>query len=138
MSGNTTLFADRGFIQINSGEVLYLKSANMKRNNSLQRVDTMSRDYTSAGYRYGNKSIQVALTFEIAADQAQFDTAIADKNADINVTFSVGAERYLLTGVKESDMSLDSSVGDASKAFNYEALNIVNENGDAVNTLISL
>lgn len=131
-------FADRGFVTVNGVEVLHLKSANISTNENLTRADHMTRNRRSSGYKYGNKHIQIALEKDIEWNRAQIDLSIADPEADVNMVFVCGGERYTVKGVAQSDMSLNSSVGDSSKSSNYEALDIVNENGDSVNTDIVL
>ena len=134
----TKLFADRAFITINGFEAMHVKSANLKISEALARVETMTRNRRTAGYKRGNKSIQLSVTLDIEAKKAQIDAAIADPTAEINCVFEVGGERYNATGLAVSDTSLDGSVGDSSKSINFEALDVVNENGTAVNVDISL
>lgn len=134
----TKIFASRAFLTINGFESLHLKSCNLKVAEGLARVSTMTRDRSDAGYKYANRSIQIAAVFEIEDARAQIDPAIADPTKEIGMVFECGGERYVAGGIKAGDMGIDSSVGDASKSINFEALTLVNENGVAVNTDISL
>lgn len=131
------LFADRAFVTINGYEAMFLKTASVRRNQNLSRADHMTRNGRSSGYKYGNMHVQISLGMDIAKDKPQFDTAL-NKSAEINVVFECGSERYTAKGLAESDMSMNGSVGDAGKEFNYEALDLVNENGESVNVDISL
>lgn len=132
------LFADRAFVAINGFEALYVKSADLESSESLQRVETMTRNRRTAGYRYGNKSVQLSLELEIERDKAQLDMALAKDTDDIQVVFICGGERYSAVGVRQSSMGVRGSVGDASKSIKLEALDLVNENGTSVNASISL
>lgn len=134
----TKLFASRAFLLINGFESLHLRTANLKCSESLARVETMTRDRSSAGYKYGNRSIQISATFDIENARAQIDPAIADPTKEVSMVFECGGERYIAGGVKASDMSIDASVGETSKAINFEALTLVNQNGVSVNVDIAL
>lgn len=136
--GNTTFFADRVFITINGNEVMHAKSATIRRTKNLQRVDTMTRNKRSAGYKYGNTHVSLSLGLDIEQKRAQIDPALASDDADISVVAEAGGERYIITGVRESEMSINGSVGDAGKELQFEGLDIVNENGTSVNIAISL
>lgn len=131
-------YADRGFVTINGYEVVDLKSANVQVNENLSRADHMTRNYRSSGFKKGNKHISVALEKDIKFNQAQIDLSIADDSAEVNFVFECGGERFTVKDVALSDWGINSSLGDASKSSNYEALDIVNENGDSVNVNISL
>lgn len=134
----TKLFADRGFVTINGFEAVHLKSAELDIDEALARVSTMTRNRRDAGYKYGNRKVSISAEFDIEADKAQIDLALADKGADIRIVFEVGGERYTTTGVAQGRQTLRASVGDGSKSANFEALDCTNENGTSVNTGISL
>ena len=70
--------------------------------------------------------------------QAAIDLAIIDPAVEVNLIFEVGGDRYTVKDLAESDMTLTGSVGDASKSINFEAIDIINENGNSVNSVISL
>ena len=134
----TKLFASRGFLTINGFESLHLKTSNLKITEGLSRVETMTRDRSSAGFKYANRSIQITASFDIENVRAQIDPAIADPTKEIGIVFETGGERYICGGLRVSDTGIDTSVGDASKSITFEALTCVNENGVSVNTDISL
>ena len=134
----TKIFADRVFLTMNGFELLNVKSAGLKMNMNLSRVETMTRNYKTAGYKHGNRSYQLTLGLDIESKKAQIDLALADPAADINCVFECGGERYIATGLAQADANIDGSVGDASKSINLEALDCVNENGVSVNVDISL
>jgi|ERR1700747_546242 len=136
----TKIFASRVFLTINGFESLHLKTCSLKVAEGLARVETMTADRSSAGYKYANRSIQIATEFEVEDARAQIDIAIADPTKEVNMVFQVGngGDRYIVSGLRQADMSIDGSVGDASKKINFEALKCVNQNGVAVNVDISL
>lgn len=128
----TQLFADRGFITINGFEAMHVKSIRVSRNQNLQRVETMTRNRRTAGYKRGNLQVQVSFDLDIEAQRAQFDLALADPTADIKAVAEFGGERHTITGLAEASTEFQGSVGDASKSVNCEALDVVNENGTSV------
>ena len=132
------LFADRGFVSINGVEVTHLTSANISRSNNATPKETMTRNRRNAGFSLGNISINLDLELAIEKKLAQIDTALANDDADIKVVFECGGERYTVIDCVEAEMSISSSVGDASKSLKLIGLDIVNENGDSVNASISL
>lgn len=131
-------FADRAFVVVNGFEVAFLKSASVNVNLGLSRADHMTRDYRSSGFKHGNKQIQVSLEKDIEFNRAQIDLSIADQSAEVNLVFICGGERFTVKDLAQSDWSINGSVGDASKSSSYEAIDIVNENGESVNVNISL
>lgn len=135
---STKLFADRMFVAINGFEVLHATSGSVKRNQNLQRVETMTRNLRTAGYRRGNLAIQISLELDIEQKRAQIDPSLGSDDTDITVVAECGGERYICKGVKESDMEMSGSVGQGTKRFSFEALDITNENGTSVNFDISL
>lgn len=136
--GATTLYADRGFVTVNGYEWTDLKSARLRRNANAKRVDTMSRNYRGAGYKFGNLEIEIDLEMEIQQLQAQFDLYLQDPTKEIDLVFEVGGERYTVKHLQENTTEVSSSVGDASKSCSYLALDMTNENGISVNSLLQL
>lgn len=134
----TQLFADRMFFEINGFEAVHCKSGRVSTNENLTRVDTMNRKRRSAGYKRGNKHISLSLDLDIEENRAQIDLAVKDPSVDIRLVAICGGERYTCTGVAQSSMEMNASVGDSGKSLSLEALDIVNENGTSVNVDISL
>lgn len=132
------LFADRGFATINGYEAEHLKSMSMTVNENLSRADHMTRNRRSSGFKRGNKHISISLEFDVPSRKAAFDLAVADPDAEVNLVFECGGERFTILDLGQSSMGINTSVGDATKNFEYEAIDIVNENGTSVNAVISL
>lgn len=131
------LFSDRGFITINGVEAMHVKNISVSKDEGLQVVNTMTRNRRSAGFKKGNLSVSGSLEFDIPADKAQLDLAFNYGN-DINVVFEFGGERHQAIGLEQSSAALSGSVGDSSKSISFLALDLVNENGPAVNSGIGL
>lgn len=131
-------YADRIFVSINGFEQVNLVSFNMSRNQNLTRVETMNRSKRTAGFKSGNLAINGSFETELERDKAALDIALADPDSNIEIVAEAGGDRYTITGVEESDMSMAGSVGSATKTTNWEALDIVNENGDPVNVDLAL
>lgn len=132
------IYASRAFVEINGFEAVDCKTATLTINENMSRVSTMSRDRNDAGFKYGNRSIQVKLGLFVQGDRAQIDVALADESKDVNVVFIAGGERYTVKDCRQGEMDLDGSVGDLSKNITLEGLQAVNENGTPVNLDISL
>jgi hypothetical protein len=137
MAGND-FFADRAFITVNGFELVHLKSARVQIDENLRRVDTMTRNYRSAGYKRGNKHVRLSIEVEIPADKAQIDLALKQQSQDANMVFELGGERYAATGLEQASQTMQSQTGDGSKSIELEALDIVNENGTSVISDLSL
>lgn len=131
-------YADRAFVTINGLAVADLQTANFTRTQNLTRVETMTRNKRSAGFKKGNLGLTGSLEVAIKKLVAAIDLAIIDPAKEVNLVFEVGGDRYTIKDLAESDMSMTGSVGDASKSINWEAIDIVNENGQSVNNIISL
>lgn len=136
---STTFFADRGFVTINGVEAVHVKSVRWTIDDAISRVDTMTRNKRSAGYKKGNRKVSGSFELEIPDQQAQIDLAF-QYGQDIAVICSIGenGERHSLIGLVQTTQDLSSSVGEASKTINFEALDAVNEKGPAVNAAIGL
>jgi hypothetical protein len=132
------LYADRMFIEVNGNQVADCMSAEINADESLSTVDTMTSNYRSAGYKKGNKKVTIKMELAITRKQAQIDMALADDDAEINVVAICGGERYIAKDCAQASMGVRGSTGDASKSLDLMALDLVNQNGDSVNAVISL
>jgi len=138
MSG-VNYYADRGFLFVNGTEKANLKDIKWNVDESLQRVDTMSRDRRSSGWKKGNRKVTGSFTLEVPDQKAEIDLSFKFGQA-VTVICSLGTkgERWQLLGLEQSSQDFSGSVGDASKTINFEAIDAVNENGSAVNSEIGL
>lgn len=135
----TQFFADRGFLIVNGVQVAHVKSLKYTIDESISRVDTMTANKRSAGWKKGNKKVTGSFELEIPDQSAQIDLAFAYGN-EISVIAQIGqsSERHSLLGLVQTNSDISSSVGDATKSINFEAQDAVNENGPAVNAVIGL
>lgn len=131
-------YADRAFISINGVEVADVKTASVTRTQNLSRAETMTRNKRTSGFKKGNLSVTGSYELDIKALQASIDIGIADPDVEVNMVFEVGGDRYAVKDMAESDMTITGSVGDAGKSTNFEAIDIVNENGASVNIVLAL
>ena len=134
----TTLYADRGFVTVNGYEWQDLKTCRLKRNPNAKRVATMTRNYRNAGYKFGNLDVDVDLTMEIQQLQAQFDLYLQDPTTEVDLVFECGGERFTVKNLQENNSEIEASVGDASKTAAYFAIDMINENGISVNSVLQL
>ena len=131
-------FADRGSATINGREVALLKSLKWTIDNKVSRVDTMTRDRSSSGWKKGNQSITGTFVFDVRDDQPQPDLSFLYGQEGVNITTGLGtkSERYSLLDIVCTTTDFSASVGETSKTVNFEARACVNENGQAVNSII--
>jgi hypothetical protein len=128
-------YADRGFITINGVQKVNLKSVSWTVDESLTRVETMTANRTSAGYKKGNRKISGKMELEVQDDKAEIDLAFL-YGQDVNIICQLGndGERWSLGGIAQASQEFSGSVGDASKSLSFEALTAVNEGGPGVNS----
>lgn len=133
----TNFYADRGTLFINSKQVADIKDLKLTIDESISRVDNMSANKRSSGYRKGNRKVSLSFSFDLPDNQAKPDLSYQYGN-DISVVAAFGAsgERYSVIGIVQNSADLSSSVGDASKSISCEAIDAINENGAAVNAQI--
>lgn len=131
-------FADRGFATINGVEVALLKSIKWTVDNKVTRVDAMSRDHASSGFKRGNKTITGSFEFDVRDDQPQIDLSFLYGQAGVNIVAQLGtnSERWSLIDVVQTTQDFTASVGESGKTINFEARDCVNEKGTAVNSII--
>lgn len=132
-------YSDRGFVSINGVEKANVKSVKWTIDESIQRVDTMSRDRRSAGWKKGNRKITGSFELEVPDQRAEIDLSFT-YGQDITVICSLGTngERWSLIGLVQTTQDMSGSVGEGMKTINFEAIDAINENGPAVNSEIGL
>lgn len=133
----TTFYSDRGFVSINGLPKVNLKSVKWSIDESISRVETMTADHSTAGYKKGNRKITGSFELEVPDQKAEIDLAFQYGN-EVSIVCSLGnaSERWTLAGVVQTAQDFSGSVGDASKTINFEARTATNENGSAVNSQI--
>jgi hypothetical protein len=131
---STQFFADRGFVTINGLPKVNLKSVKWNVDESVTRVETMTADHSTAGFKKGNRKITGSMELEVPDQKAEIDLAF-QYGTEVSIIASLGnsGERWTLQGIVQTSQDFSGSVGDASKTINFEARTAVNENGPAVN-----
>ena len=125
------LFADRAFVSVNGFELLELENLDFTINPNLTRVETMTRNRQSAGFRFGNKAISLVLTLAVERDKAQINLGLADPAKTVTIGMEMGGDKFTFTGIKQGELSGTASVGNATKTLNLEALNVIDEKGNS-------
>lgn len=123
------IYADRIFLEINGNEVLDIESLDYDINENLTRVETMTRNRRSAGFRKGNKAISLTLTLAVEIDNPQINLALKDPATTANIVTEQGGERISFIDIEQEQQTATGSVGNTTKTLNLQALDYVDENG---------
>jgi hypothetical protein len=133
----TTFYSDRAFVTINGTEKANLKSVKWTIDDAVTRVDTMSRDHRSVGWKKGNRKITGSMELDVPDTKAEIDLSfLYGQPVDIVCTLGSSGERWTLRGLVQTTQDYSGSVGEASKTINFEALDAINESGAAVNAIV--
>lgn len=135
----TQFYADRGFVTINGVEKANIKSVKWTVDEAVTRVDTMTRNHTSSGWKKGNRKITGSMELEIPDTAAEIDLAFT-YGQQVNIICSLGTagERWTLKGLVQTTQDMSGAVGEATKTINFEAQEASNESGPAVNAIVGL
>jgi len=127
-------YADRAFISINGARLADVQSASLKQNLNARVVPSMTQDGFNRGYVQGNRDIDVTLTLAVQNQLSRPKLESIDyENNDVQLTFIVGAEQFIATGLFLKDVD-DSAggVGDEVKStFNFSALKLQDAIGNS-------
>jgi hypothetical protein len=127
-------YADRAFISINGARLADVQSASLKQNLNARVVPSMTQDGFNRGYVQGNRDIDVTLTLAVQNQLSRPKLEGIDyENNDVQLTFIVGAEQFIATGLFLKDVD-DSAggVGDEVKStFNFSALKLQDAVGNS-------
>lgn len=127
-------YADRAFISINGARLADVQSASLKQNLNARVVPSMTQDGFNRGYVQGNRDIDVTLTLAVQNQLSRPKLESIDyENNDVQLTFIVGAEQFIATGLFLKDVD-DSAggVGDEVKStFNFSALKLQDAVGNS-------
>lgn len=129
-----TLYADRAFISVNGQQLVDVQSAQLKQNHNRKAVKSMTPDGYDRGFVQGNKDIDITITVAVenALARPKLD-AIDYAGNDVQLTFQVGADQYIATGLFLKDNDDNSpGVGEEAKAsFNFGALKVTDATGNS-------
>ena len=128
-------YADRAFVSMNGARVVDLQSAQLKQNHNRKVVPSMTTDGFNRGFVQGNRDIDITLSIAVQnqLSRPKFES-IDYENNDVQITFIVGAEQFICTGVFLKDNDDNSGgVGDEVKTtFNFGALRFQDAVGNSV------
>lgn len=129
-----TKYADRAFISVNGATIADLQSASLRQNRNARAVPSMTRDRWNKGFVEGNTDIDISLTIAIrnALGRPKLDFIDYEAN-DVQITFVVGSDQYIATGVflKDNDDNAG-GVGDEVKgSLNFGALKLIDAVGNS-------
>jgi hypothetical protein len=133
----TTFYADRGFVTINGVQKVNLKSCKWTVDEAVSRVETMTADRTTAGFKKGNRKCTGSMELDVPDSKAEIDMAfLYGQEVSIVCQLGTSGERWTLSGVVQTNQDMSASVGEAMKSINFEARTASNEGGPAVNSQI--
>lgn len=129
-----TKYADRAFISVNGARIADIQSASLKQNQNARIVPTMTDDGFNRGFVQGNKDIDI--TFSIAVRNLEPRPKLESINYetnDVQLTFVVGSEQFICTGLFNKDTEDNASgVGDEVKTtYNFGAIKVTDAIGNA-------
>lgn len=129
-----TVYADRAFISVNGVQVADIQSSSLRQNFNARPVDTMTPDKFNRGFVQGNTHIDVGINLAVQQGLARPKIDQIDFEAnDVTISYFVGADEFIATGVFKKDASDDESgVGTEAKfAINLGATKLIDAIGNA-------
>lgn len=136
-----TKYADRAFISVNGAKIADVESAELKQNANAKIVPTMTPDIFNRGFVQGNRDIDITATIAVQNQLGRPKLENIDyEAADVQLTFIVGADQYVCTGLFLKDAT-DSSGGvgeEVKTTFNFGAVKIQDSTGNSSLFNISL
>lgn len=126
---------------MNGIRVADVQSCSLKQTRNAKAVPSMTQNGRNRGFVEGNLDIDIAL--QIAVDNSlarpkldQIDYA----NSDIQITFIIGADQFVATGVfnKDTDDNAGGIGEEVKTSFNFGALDLVDSVGNSALFNISL
>ncbi len=126
-------YADRAFISVNGTPVFDIQSSSLKQNHNAKAVPSMTRDGHNAGFVKGNRDIDITIAIAIQNGSPRPKFELSDYEAnDAQITYIVGSERFIATGLFLKDNEdASSGVGNESTAtFNFGALKLLDAVGN--------
>lgn len=128
-------YADRAFLNLNGARLFDIQSATLRQNKNARVVPSMTPDNFNRGYVQGNTDIDITCTMAVQNQLARPKLEAIDyENNDVQITFLVGADQYVATGLFLKDVEdAAGGVGDEVKTtFNFSALKVQDAVGNSV------
>ncbi len=129
------LYIDRMYLTMNGVEILDIEQADLKRSYGTKYVPTFSRTRRNKGTVKGNLDINVSLTTAVQSTLATAKLEDIDYNAQsVAMTAEHGGDRYTLTDMDfvDTDQTASGVGSEGKKAFNFLALDYVDQVGNSV------
>lgn len=123
------IFCDRAFLECNGEEIADVETVDYSVKENLTRVETMTRNRRSAGFRKGNMGISLTCGLAIEIDKVALAVRLKSPGAVANLVVEMGGERLSFKDVEQAEQSGTASVGNAKKTLQLEAIDFVDENG---------
>ncbi len=129
-----TKYADRAFISINGTTIADVQSASLKQNLNAKEVPSMTKDGWNKGFVMGNRTIDISLSIAMQNQLSRPKLENIDfENNDVQLTFLVGSEKFIATGLFMKDVDDNAGgVGEEVKtSFNMSALKLTDAIGNS-------
>lgn len=128
-----TKYADRAFLSINGARLADVQSATLRQNKNARIVPTMTNDGFNRGFVQGNVDIDVTLTIAVRNLEPRPKLeAINYETNDVQLTFIVGADQYIATGLflKDNDDAAGGIGDEVKTTFNFGAVKLTDAIGN--------
>lgn len=128
-------YADRAFISINGTRLADVKSSSLRQNFNAREVPTMTTDGFNRGFVQGNRTIDIQVQIAVLNRLARPKLESIDyENNDVQLTYEVGADQFVATGLFPKEVGDDASgVGqEANASFSFGALRLIDGAGNSV------
>jgi hypothetical protein len=122
-----TKYADRAFISVNGAPLVDVQSATLRQNKNAKIVPSMTPDGFNRGFVQGNMDIDITMTLAVENQLSRPKLEAIDFEAsDVQLTFVVGAEQFVATGLFLKDVEdAAGGVGDEVKTtYNMAAVKL--------------
>jgi len=134
-------YADRAFLSVNGAPLFDLQSSQLKQNHNAKAVPSMTRDGFNRGFTRGNTDIDISAVVALDNNQPRPKFEAIDYEAnDVQITYVVGSEQFIATGVflKDNDDNAGGIGDEVKSTFNFGALKLTDAVGNGVLFNLSL
>ena len=137
----STKYADRAFISVNGARIADVQSSQLRQNHNRKNVPSMTNDGFDRGFVQGNRNIDVVLQIAVLNKLARPKLESIDyENSDVSITYLIGADQFICTGVflKDNEDNASGVGSEVKTTFNFGALRVQDAVGNSVLFNISL
>lgn len=130
----TTRYADRAFISINGAKLVDLQSASLKQNHNRKPVPSMTPDNFNRGFVQGNMDVDISAVIAVENQLSRPKLETIDyENNDVQLTFVVGVDQYVATGLflKDNDDNASGIGQEVKTTFNFGAIKVTDATGNS-------